>query len=108
MRACRSCGAELVHTFADLGMTPVSNAFLRADDLNRKEPFYPLHAYVCGDCFLVQLEQFESPQQIFGENYAYFSSYSDTWLDHARRYTERMVERFGLGPQEPGDRDREQ
>jgi len=61
------------------------------------EPFYPLHAYVCGSCFLVQLDEFESPQRIFGDDYAYFSSYSDTWLDHARRYTERMIERFGLG-----------
>jgi len=97
VKACRSCGAELVHTFADLGMTPLSNAFLRADELGRKEPVYPLHAYVCGNCFLVQLEQFESPQQIFGEHYAYFSSYSDTWLDHARRYTGKMIERFGFG-----------
>jgi SAM-dependent methyltransferase len=96
--ACRSCGARLVHTFADLGMTPVSNAFLKADELDRKEPVYPLHAYVCGSCFLVQLEQFESPQQIFGENYAYFSSYSDSWLEHARRYTAQMIDRFGLGP----------
>jgi hypothetical protein len=62
------------------------------------EPFYPLHSYVCGTCFLVQLEEFESPQKIFGDNYAYFSSYSDSWLDHARRYTEQMIGRFGFGP----------
>ena len=98
MTACRFCGAGLVHTFADLGMTPISNAFLKADQLNRMEPFYPLHAYVCGECFLVQLEEFESPQKIFGDNYAYFSSYSDSWLDHARRYTEQMIGRFGFGP----------
>jgi SAM-dependent methyltransferase len=79
-------------------MTPISNAFLKADELNRMEPFYPLHAYVCGTCFLVQLEEFESPQKIFGDNYAYFSSYSDSWLDHARRYTEQMIGRFGFGP----------
>ena len=97
MKACRSCGAALAHTFADLGMSPISNAFLKADQLNRMEPFYPLHAYVCGECFLVQLEEFESPQQIFGDHYAYFSSYSDSWLDHARRYTEQMTARFGLG-----------
>jgi len=96
--ACRFCGAGLVHTFADLGMTPISNAFLKADQLNRMEPFYPLHAYVCGECFLVQLEEFESPQKMFGDHYAYFSSYSDSWLDHARRYTEQMIGRFGFGP----------
>ena len=98
MRACRSCRAELSHTFADLGMSPVSNAFLKADQLDRVEPFYPLHAYVCGRCFLVQLEEFESPQRIFNEDYAYFSSYSDTWLEHARRYAEMMIGRFGFGP----------
>jgi len=97
VKACRSCGAALAHTFADLGMSPISNAFLKADQLNRMEPFYPLHAYVCGACFLVQLEEFESPQQIFGDNYAYFSSYSDSWLDHARHYTEQVTARFGLG-----------
>jgi SAM-dependent methyltransferase len=79
-------------------MTPISNAFLKADQLNRMEPFYPLHAYVCGECFLVQLEEFESPQKIFGDNYAYFSSYSDSWLDHARRYTDQMIGRFRYGP----------
>ncbi|HET9403864.1 MAG TPA: class I SAM-dependent methyltransferase, partial [Burkholderiales bacterium] len=99
MTACRSCGAALAHTFADLGMSPISNAFLKAEDLNRMEPFYPLHAYVCAECFLVQLEEFESPQKIFGDHYAYFSSYSDSWLDHARRYTEQMTARFGLGAQ---------
>ena len=62
------------------------------------EPFYPLHAYVCDECLLVQLEEFESPQAIFGD-YAYFSSYSDTWLEHARRYVGMMVDRFGLGQQ---------
>jgi len=98
VKPCRFCGAELTQTFADLGMSPISNAFLKADQLNRMEPFYPLHAYVCGTCFLVQLEEFESPQRIFGDNYAYFSSYSDSWLDHARRYTEQMIGRFGFGP----------
>ena len=96
MKTCRFCGAELTQTFADLGMTPISNAFLRSDELDRMEPFYPLHAYVCGACFLVQLEEFESPQRIFGGDYAYFSSYSETWLDHARRYTGQMIDRFGL------------
>jgi len=95
-RHCRFCGAELETTFADLGMSPVSNAFLKADQTNRMEPFYPLHAYVCGRCFLVQLEQFEPPDAIFGDDYAYFSSYSDSWLDHARRYVESALPRFGL------------
>jgi hypothetical protein len=95
--ACRSCGAALERTFCDLGMSPLSNAFLSAAQLQQMEPFYPLHAYVCGDCFLVQLQEFESPQHIFGEDYAYFSSYSQTWLDHARKYAELMIRRFGYG-----------
>ena len=95
--ACRFCGAPLVHTFCDLGMSPLSNAFLTADQLNAMEPYYPLHAQVCGSCFLVQLQQFQSPEQIFGD-YAYFSSYSDSWLAHARSYVAQMTQRFGLGP----------
>jgi 2-polyprenyl-3-methyl-5-hydroxy-6-metoxy-1,4-benzoquinol methylase len=92
---CRFCSTALEHTFVDLGMSPVSNAFLTADQLNAMEPFYPLHAQVCGKCFLVQLQEFQSPQQIF-QNYAYFSSYSDSWLAHARTYAAQMVTRFGL------------
>ena len=95
---CRFCHTPLVHTFADLGMSPVSNAFLKSDQLNRKESFYPLHAYVCSGCLLVQLEQFESPDAIFNEEYAYFSSFSDSWLKHAKNYTGEMVQRFGYGP----------
>lgn len=93
---CRFCSAALQVSVADLGMSPPSNAYLRAADLNRMEPFFPLHAYVCGQCFLVQLEQFQAPDEIFGD-YAYFSSYSKSWLDHARRYAEMAVQRFGLG-----------
>ena len=96
-RNCRFCGCALEQTFCDLGMSPLSNAFLAAEQLQRMEPFYPLHAYVCGECFLVQLQEFESPQHIFAEDYAYFSSYSDTWLEHARVYAERMIDRFGFG-----------
>jgi hypothetical protein len=96
--ACRFCGAGLEHTFCDLGMSPLSNAFLSASQLGEMEPFYPLHAYVCGSCFLVQLRQLESPQQIFSGEYAYFSSYSHTWLEHARAYTGQMVSRFKFGP----------
>jgi len=94
---CRFCGSPLEHTFCDLGMSPLSNAFLSEQQLQQMEPFYPLHAYVCGKCFLVQLQEFETPQHIFAEDYAYFSSYSQTWLDHARDYTNYMVHRFGFG-----------
>ena len=91
---CRFCHTPLEHTFADLGMSPISNAFLKSDQLNLKESFYPLHAYVCSGCLLVQLEQFESPDTIFNEEYAYFSSFSDTWLKHAKEYADEMVRRF--------------
>jgi 2-polyprenyl-3-methyl-5-hydroxy-6-metoxy-1,4-benzoquinol methylase len=93
-RTCRFCRAPLSRSFADLGMSPLSNAFLRPEQLNRMEKFYPLHAWVCESCFLVQLEEFESPETIFSD-YAYFSSYSDTWLKHAAEYTAAMIERFG-------------
>jgi SAM-dependent methyltransferase len=96
-RTCRFCGAELSETFVDLGMSPLSNAFLTEERLFDMEPFFPLHVYVCGRCFLVQLQEFQSPDRIF-EDYAYFSSYSDTWLEHARRYVEAMMKRFLLGP----------
>lgn len=92
---CRFCAASLQHTFVDLGMSPLSNAYVSAEQANRMEPFYPLHAFVCDACFLVQLEEFETPEQIFGD-YAYFSSYSDQWLNHARAYAQDMVKRLGL------------
>jgi 2-polyprenyl-3-methyl-5-hydroxy-6-metoxy-1,4-benzoquinol methylase len=92
---CRFCGSTLQHTFVDLGMSPVSNAYLRFEQLNQMEPFYPLHARVCDQCFLVQIEQFEHPEKIFGD-YAYYSSYSESWLSHARGYAERAIERFHL------------
>jgi SAM-dependent methyltransferase len=93
---CRFCGSGLEVSFADLGVTPPSNAYLRAADLGRMESFFPLHAYVCSHCYLVQLEQFQTPGEIFGD-YAYFSSYSASWLAHARRYAEMAVSRFDLG-----------
>jgi hypothetical protein len=93
--ACRFCGAPLTHTFVDLGMSPLCESYLRADQLNAMEPFYPLHAWVCECCYLVQLEEYVSPAEIFTE-YAYFSSYADTWLEHARTYVEQMTVRFGL------------
>jgi SAM-dependent methyltransferase len=95
--ACRACAAPLRHTFVDLGMSPLCESFLRADQLNQMEPFYPLHVWVCDRCFLVQLQEYVSREDIFTE-YAYFSSYSDSWLDHARRYTEKAIEELRLTP----------
>ena len=93
---CRFCGSRLRHTFADLGMSPLSNAYLSPKQLNQMEPFYPLCVRVCAKCFLVQLEELEHPEKIFGD-YAYFSSYSESWLRHARDYCARMIDRFNLG-----------
>ncbi|MBI5584188.1 MAG: class I SAM-dependent methyltransferase [Deltaproteobacteria bacterium] len=92
---CRSCGQVLKHTFVDLGMSPLCESYVGPEQLNAMEPFYPLHVYVCGQCFLVQLDEYVSPENIFSE-YAYFSSYSDTWLDHARNYVTMISERLGL------------
>jgi SAM-dependent methyltransferase len=86
----------LEHTFVDLGMSPLANAYIKPDQLNRTEPFYPLHVYVCAKCLLVQLEQFSTPHDIFSD-YAYFSSFSDSWLAHAKAYVDMIVERFSLG-----------
>jgi hypothetical protein len=94
--SCRFCGTPLSTTFVDLGMSPLCESFLAANQVNGMEPFYPLHVFVCNRCFLVQLEQYVRPEDIFTE-YAYFSSYSDSWLDHCRRYTDKMAQRFGLG-----------
>jgi SAM-dependent methyltransferase len=93
---CRFCAAPLVHTFANLGMSPIANNYLTAEQLNGMEPFFPLHALACDRCFLVQLEEFETPEAIFSD-YSYFSSYSTSWLEHARRYAEAATERYGLG-----------
>ncbi|MBL8038297.1 methyltransferase domain-containing protein [Nitrospira sp. CMX1] len=90
---CRSCGAGLEHTFIDLGMSPLANSYIKPGQTNRMEPFYPLHVYVCETCLLVQLEQFSTPQDIFSD-YAYFSSFSDSWLAHARTYVDMIVDRF--------------
>ena len=92
---CRFCADALEHVFADLGMSPLANSFLPPDRVNAMEPFYPLRALVCSRCFLVQLEEYETPEHIFGE-YAYFSSYSSSWLEHSRRYVEAIVNRFRL------------
>lgn len=93
---CRFCNSPLDATFIDLGAQPPSNSYLRPADLSRMEPFYPLHAFVCSECHLVQLEQFHTPDEIFGD-YAYFSSYSSSWLDHAKSYCDAMADRFNLG-----------
>ena len=93
---CRFCGAPVEAVFADLGMSPLANSYLPPQAANAMEPFYPLRALVCGECFLVQLEEFETPEAIFSD-YAYFSSYSSSWIEHSRRYSEQMVERLGLG-----------
>ncbi len=93
---CRSCGAPLRVTFCDLGLSPLSNAFVRPENLARGESFHPLHAFVCDACLLVQLEEFESPERIFSD-YVYFSSYSDSWLAHSRAYAEDVSASLGLG-----------
>ena len=92
---CRHCGAPLTRTFVDLGMSPLCESYLDADQLDEMEPFYPLRVYVCDQCLLVQLQEYVSPETIFRE-YAYFSSYSDSWVDHARVYTDRIIERLQL------------
>jgi SAM-dependent methyltransferase len=95
---CRFCGAPLSHVFVDLGAQPLANSYLEPEHLRRPEPFYPLCVYVCGECLLVQLPEEERPEAIFSD-YAYFSSYSESWLRHARVYAETMIERFGFGPE---------
>jgi SAM-dependent methyltransferase len=93
--ACRFCAAPLTRSFADLGSSPLANSYLEPDDLGAPETFFPLHAFVCDACLLVQLPEVASPADIFTE-YAYFSSFSDTWLAHARAYVEAAIARFGL------------
>ena len=93
--SCRFCDTPLNQTFADLGMSPLANSFVSVERARSMEPFYPLHAYVCSSCRLVQLEEFESPQHIFSD-YLYFSSFSESWLRHCEAYAVKMVERFRL------------
>jgi hypothetical protein len=96
--SCRFCGATLSHVCADLGVAPIANDLLTEDQLGHMEPFYPLRALVCEQCFLVQVGEFESPSAIFSD-YSYFSSFSTSWLAHCRDYVESIVPRLGLGPQ---------
>ena len=96
-RECRLCHAPLTTTFVDLGMSPLCESFLTADQIDQMEPYFPLHVLVCTNCFLVQLQEYVKPQHIFSE-YAYFSSYSTFWVEHARRYCEMIKKRLSLGP----------
>jgi len=93
---CRFCGSPLTHVFVDLGMAPPSNSFLSAAQLEQEEQYYPLKIMVCDKCFLVQTDEFKKAEEIFSSEYVYYSSYSTSWLAHAKRYTEMMVERFGF------------
>lgn len=93
---CRSCGEVLSHVFIDLGESPPSNSYLSKEDLGQNESFYPLKLFVCEKCWLVQIDEYKSANEIFSEEYAYFSSYSKSWLLHAYKYVEMIVERLSL------------
>ena len=94
---CRLCGAELTRTFVDIGMSPLCESYIPEESLDEAESFYPLHVRLCEACLLVQLPAYVSGEHIFSD-YAYFSSYSDSWVAHAKRYSEVMIERLGLTP----------
>jgi hypothetical protein len=93
---CRHCQTHLEHVFLDLGFAPPSNAYLSAADLTKPEGYYPLKLYVCEQCWLVQTEDYVLPSELFGSNYAYFSSVSSTWLDHAAQYCDMIISRLKL------------
>lgn len=93
---CRFCGTPLEHTFVDLGMSPISNANISSERCEVMEPFFPLHARVCHVCWLVQLPEIQKPDHLFNDDYAYFSSFSDSWLEHCRLYVKKVTERFSL------------
>jgi hypothetical protein len=94
---CRFCKTTLKDVFIDLVNSPASNSFLRLEQLNEPETFYPLKVYTCSSCFLVQVDEYKKSDAIFNSEYVYFSSFSTSWLEHSRKYTEAMAERFGLG-----------
>jgi SAM-dependent methyltransferase len=94
---CRLCGVPLTRTFVDLGMSPLCESYIPAEGLDQMEAFYPLHVRLCDNCLLVQLPAYVPGEDIFSD-YAYFSSYSDSWVAHAKRYADAMTERLGLGP----------
>ena len=95
MGKCRFCTTPLEHTFVDLGMSPLCENFLSDEDIHRMEAFYPLKVFVCHSCFLVQLEEFVSPQDIY-KDYNYYSSYSDSWLKHAEDFVNFTIRKFHL------------
>src|SRR5512139_3464734 len=92
---CRFCHQPLEYLFLSLGSFPLSNSYLTKEELHQKEIYYPLEVYVCDSCFLVQLQEFETAENIFGD-YAYFSSYSETWLKHAKEYADKMIRLFQI------------
>lgn len=94
---CRFCDSHLEHTFVDLGMSPLCQTQIAPAQLNHMEPFFPLHVHVCGNCLLVQLQQYVAPDIIFGADYPYYSSYSESWVRHAGTYVEHMVQDHGIG-----------
>ena len=96
---CKFCKTPLRHVVADLGMQPIANNYRKQDELYAMEPFFPLRALVCEKCLLVQAQQFSAADELFSPDYAYFASHSESWLDHARRYVDKMTDRFKLGPQ---------
>lgn len=96
MLTCRFCGTGLKHTFVDLGCSPIANEFIKAEALTRMEPFFPLRAYVCHNCLLVQIPPERTPQNLFNAEYPYFSSFSESWLEHARAFADMMIRRFGI------------
>ena len=93
---CRFCNEEVQHVFIDLVNSPASNSFLKKEELNEPETFYPLKVYTCHKCFLVQVDEYKKSGDIFDSDYVYFSSYSTSWLKHAKAYTEKMTDRFGF------------
>lgn len=96
---CRFCKNELTDIFIDLGNSPASNSFLTKEELNEPEVFFPLKVYTCSKCFLVQLDEYKKSDAIFNNNYVYFSSYSKTWLQHSKEYTELMIRKFAFNSQ---------
>jgi 2-polyprenyl-3-methyl-5-hydroxy-6-metoxy-1,4-benzoquinol methylase len=96
MKSCRSCGSKLSTPFLNLGNSPISNSYLTEEETHLPETYYPLEVYFCPECYLVQIDQFEKPENIFNSKYAYFSSYSSSWLEHCKKYVEEIVNEVGL------------
>jgi hypothetical protein len=93
---CRFCKTELTDVFIDLFNSPASNSFLTKEELNEPETYFPLKVFTCPECFLVQIDEYKKSGDIFSNQYAYFSSYSSSWLAHSKKYAEMMIRRFGL------------